>query len=123
MSDEQKARENEVFDQELSMDDLDAVAGGDALKDIGATIVPGVEKVAGAIAEALRGPDEDQSNCTKYQKRPMYGGGGFPNCVATVEDGSHCGTNDAYYDEAVDYQGLIDCAKAWRYPSGPSLRS
>ncbi len=28
MSDEQKAREDEVFDQELSMDDLDAAAGG-----------------------------------------------------------------------------------------------
>ena len=28
MSDEQKANENEVFDQELSMGDLDATAGG-----------------------------------------------------------------------------------------------
>lgn len=29
MSDEQKAREDEVFDQEISLDDLDAAAGGD----------------------------------------------------------------------------------------------
>lgn len=28
MSDEQKAQENEVFEQELSVDDLDAAAGG-----------------------------------------------------------------------------------------------
>ncbi len=29
MSDEQKARADEVFDQEISLDDLDAAAGGD----------------------------------------------------------------------------------------------
>ena len=34
--------------------------------------------------------------------------------TATVEDGSHCGVNDACHKNAIDYKGRIDCAKAWR---------
>ena len=94
MSDEQKAMENEVFDQELSLDDLDAAAGGDWLNG---------------------GPkDYETWDCINHVRRDMYGAGGFPNCAATVEDGSHCASNDACYSKAVDYQGLTDCAKAWR---------
>lgn len=114
MSDEQKVRENKVFDLELWLDDLNAVAGGGVLEDLGAAIKPEAAKAVGVILEALSVPDEDQSNCTKYQKRSMYGGSGFPNCAATVEDGSHCCTNDTCYNVAIDYQGLTDCSKAWR---------
>ncbi|MEE1158444.1 MAG: hypothetical protein UHS51_03395 [Atopobiaceae bacterium] len=100
MSDEQKAKENEVFDQELSMGDLDATAGGG---------VPGMKE--------LFGGDRDYNNldnCTNHEKRPIYGGNGFPNCAATVEDGSWCKRNDACYGCAVDYRGRTECKKAWR---------
>jgi len=101
MSDEQKAQEAEVFDQKLSMDELDAAAGGKY-------------SYVGQVLWGNGEPDADPNNCTEDHKRPMYGGGGFPNCAATVEDGSHCATNDACYSGAVSYQGLNDCAKAWR---------
>ncbi|MEE1158961.1 MAG: hypothetical protein UHS51_06015 [Atopobiaceae bacterium] len=93
MSDEQKATENEVFNQEISMDDLDAVAGG---------------------FFSLYDTDADTSNCFDADTRPIYGGGGFPNCAGTVEDGSWCGTNDACIKMAVDYKGMTDCKIAWR---------
>ena len=100
MSDEQKAREDEVFNQELSADDLDAAAGGG---------IPGLRELLGGGVR-----DRDTNNCTIYHKRPLYGGNGFPNCAATVEDGSWCKSNDACYNQAVEYQGRTDCKKAWR---------
>ena len=107
MSDDQKAREEEVFDQELSLDELDAAAGG-THDDCG-----GIGRSLGCRnGYVVR--DSDQNNCTKDHYRQIYGGGGFPNCAATVEDGSWCGTNDACYDKAVEYQGRTDCKKAWR---------
>ncbi len=96
MSDEQKAREDEVFDQELSADDLDAAAGGNW--------VDGGPK------------DDDWQNCVNHDYRQIYGGKGFPNCAATVEDGSHCESNDACFIQAVQYRGIkstVDCNKAW----------
>lgn len=107
MSDDQKAREEEVFDQELSLDELDAAAGGgDA---------DGLAEFFDALGKVLSGgkKDADTNNCTHHDYRQIYGGGGFPNC-ATVEDGSRCERNDACYSTAVDYQGMTDCAKAWR---------
>ena len=80
-------KENEVFAQEVSPDELDNVAGG---------------------------KDSDTNNCTRTHKRDIYGGNGFANCAATVGDGSWCGTNDACYSDAVDYQNMFDCSKAWR---------
>ena len=58
--------------------------------------------------------DADSENCVKDHKRNIYGGNGFPNCAATVEDGSWCERNDACYNEAVIYDGRTDCAKAWK---------
>ena len=86
---ENDPKENE---QELSTEDLDAVAGGDT------------------------GP-EDQ-NCVRQHYRNIYKGN-FPNCAATVGDGSHCGTNDACYNDAIVYTGMencsiSDCRKAWK---------
>ena len=100
MSEEQKAREDEVFNQELSLEDLDAAAGGRVLhhKD-------------NRIKEA------DLHNCIERHCRPIYGpdGNSFPYCAATVEDGSWCDSNDACYtDQSVRYEGRKDCAKAWR---------
>ena len=99
MSDEQKAKEAEVFDQKLSVEDLDAAAGGGSdCKDV---------SVCGAASEA---------NCVKILNRDIRGGGGFPNCAATVEDGSWCGHNDACYNLAVKYHNFKSgswCSKAW----------
>ena len=36
----------------------------------------------------------------------------FPNCAATVEDGSWCGRNDACLRDAVAYVGMNSCTKA-----------
>ena len=105
MSDEQKAREEEVFDQGLSLDDLDAAAGGNESAGW-----------VGGLYHALSGgpKDEDRNNCVNHDYRQIYGGGGFPHCAATVEDGSHCANNDACYSTAVEYHpSLTDRKKAW----------
>ena len=108
MSEEQKAREAEVFNQELSLEDLDAAAGGydpyqAAARDI-ATLINNADK-----KDTAEKPD-----CSRYDIRQIYGGGGFPNCAATVEDGSWCGSSDACVYIAIDYKGMTDCKKAWR---------
>ena len=99
-------REDEVFAQELSLDDLNAAAGG--------CDVP--NGFADALAFAFTGgpEDSDTSNCTNHNRRPIYSGNGFPNCSATVEDGSRCGRNDACYSAAVKYDGMGQCHKAWQ---------
>jgi hypothetical protein len=100
MSSEDRAREDDVFGQELSVEDLDAAAGG-------------VDS------------DSDIRHCVQKHARSIYEGG-FPNCAATVEDGSQCGTNDACYNDAIvywdvkgrpgdgPYAGESNCEKAWR---------
>ncbi len=85
MENDPKAKE--ILDQEVSLDDLNAVSGGD------------------------NGPEDE--GCVIQHRRNIYKGGHFPNCAATVGDGSWCGTNDACYNDAVDYQGMHDCSKAW----------
>lgn len=63
-----KLRESEVFDQELSMDDLDATAGGGEFGDCGAGF------------KELHGGDKDKNTnyCARHDKRPISDGG-FPN--------------------------------------------
>ena len=78
--------EDEVLVQPLSPDELEAVSGGDQ--------------------------DDDRINCVRYSERNIYLGG-FPNCAATVEDGSFCGSNDACYHSMVSYYILVECQKAW----------
>ena len=100
MSDEQKQREAEVFGQEVSVSDLDAISGGNMDTD---------------LEYSSNRKDSDESNCVQKHKRPIYGGGGFPNCAATVEDGSFCYRNDACYDDAIHYIGITSvhgCHKA-----------
>ena len=81
--------EKEVFIQEVSDEELQTVAGG--VDDCGWS---------------------EYTNCSTGDKRYIYSGG-FPNCAATVEDGSWCGTNDACLQSDVDYQGMNDCERAW----------
>ena len=58
--------------------------------------------------------DKDANNCVDAVFRWIYKPS-FPNCAATVEDGSHCRDNDACYGtNAIQYRGLTDCIKAWR---------
>ena len=80
-------KENEVLVQELSLEELASVAGGGDPSDV---------------------------NCTThvYGRNIYYGG--FPNCAATVEDGSWCGQNDACYNISVIYKFMADCGKAWK---------
>ncbi len=79
-------KEDEVLAQPLSPDELEAVSGGDQ--------------------------DDDRINCVRYSERNIYLGG-FPNCAATVEDGSFCSSNDACYHSMVSYYILQECQKAW----------
>lgn len=81
------AEEDKVLAQPLSPEELEAVSGGDR--------------------------DDDLTNCVRYSERNIYLGG-FPNCAATVEDGSWCDTNDACYHSMVGYYIMTECNKAWR---------
>ncbi len=102
MENDPKAKE--VLDQEVSVDELDAVAGGGSGCPYGYN---------GEHEEA------DKNNCVNEHYRNIYGGRGFPNCAATVEDGSTCSSNDACYNPSVAYTGItdgcsvLDCVKAW----------
>ncbi len=95
MENDPKAKE--VLEQEVSVDELEAVSGGIYIPSEGS-----------------------EASCLKNNCRDIYGGRGFPNCANTVEDGSHCDTNDACYNNAVVYHGftsgctISDCRKAWR---------
>ena len=89
-------REETVLGQELSPDEIEATSGGIRADSDGYNC---------AYTQAM--------NCVFSDRRYIYQGG-FPNCAATVEDGSHCGRNDACYDASVAYLDLNDCAKAWR---------
>ena len=94
MSDQEK-REQEIMNQELSPDEMETVAGGGpCLADHRASECPSWEGIT--YGRPLNRPD------------------GSMNCAATVEDGSHCETNDACYRIEVMYMGLQDCAKAWK---------
>ena len=89
MENDPKAKD--ILDQEIALDDLNAVAGGASSDD----------------------------GCVEGFTRNIYGGKGFPNCAATVEDGSWCGSNDACATIMVYYTGMkgcggSDCHKAWR---------
>ena len=96
MSDEMKKKEEEVFAQSLSDEELESVNGG--------------WRYCGSSGE--REPDEH--NCVRNHSKDIYGGAGFANCAATVEDGSWCLTNDACLHSAIIYMNMKDCSKAWR---------
>ena len=89
MENDPKAKE--VLEQEISVDDLNAVSGGS---------------------------DWEGGGCTGVYHRDIHKGG-FPNCVTTVEDGSRCGSNDACVSNQVYYTNMencffSDCSVSWR---------
>jgi hypothetical protein len=90
MSHPEKKNEEEVFLQSADDDELNGVAGGGGKE-----------------------PSEQGDSCIESHFRDIYGGSGFPNCAASVEDGSFCDTNDACYRLAVEYLGRKSCPKAW----------
>jgi len=102
MSKTEKLNEEQVFKQEIADDELEVVAGGDGTRACGKEMLG---------AREFLGIDSDTKHCVNMQYRDIYEGG-FPNCAASVEDGSWCGTNDACHNTAVDYKGMTDCSKA-----------
>ena len=88
--------ENAVFHQELSDAEMAGTVGGR-----GEEYFRNCENAA-----------QDYQHCTDLWSRNIYEGG-FPNCAATVEDGSWCGENDACYKMAIEYIHMRDCEKAW----------
>ncbi|MGX8715691.1 MAG: hypothetical protein ACSW8A_08050 [Lachnospiraceae bacterium] len=93
-------KEEKVFAQELSEEELAETAGG--------------------LFPVNSGPDPaPKDNCTESDHRDIYGGNGFPNCAASVEEGSLCWSNDACNRSAIIYTGMEDCFandcnKAWK---------
>lgn len=89
--------EKEVFEQEISEEELEDVAGGSTLRK-------------------FRSRKLDRSvsyKCTIAERRNIYDGG-FPNCAQSVEDGSFCFDNDACFSSAVKYVQMNSCTKAWQ---------
>ena len=89
--------EEEVFRREVSEEELASTDGG----------------LCGLNGFDCHQTHWDSGHCTEDWARDIYEGG-FPNCAATVEEGSWCGSNDACYTRAVDYKEMQDCKKAWR---------
>ena len=77
--------EKEVFVQDVSDEEMEAVAGGEG---------------------------ENGESCTTNDTRDIYHPS-FPNCAATVEYDSWCDTNDACRKYDVVYQNMTDCHRAW----------
>ena len=99
--------EDAVLGQELSVDEMEAAAGGNACPQ-------GQNVVTSPVNDGNRCSLTQQANCYHEEKRSIYSGG-FPNCAATVENGSWCSTNDACYtSNAIRYTGMKDCTKAWK---------
>jgi len=100
MSEEEKKQEEQVFNQKLSAEDLDAAAGG--FMDCGETSYCGDSRIS--------------IGCSDANRRPMYGpdGNQFPFCAATVEEGSCCWSNDGCKYTSVVYEGMRSCDRAHR---------
>ncbi len=81
-------REEAVFSRELSESDLVASAGG-ARKD-----------------------EPWNDTCRSAVKWYIYDTN-FPDCNATVESGSWCGSNDACYSSAIVYPDMKSCGRSW----------
>ena len=77
--------EKEIFEQKISEEEMNSVAGGSG---------------------------ESNDECDIAHQRDIYAGG-FPNCAATVEKDSWCANNDACAFDAVEYTNMKDCSRAW----------
>ena len=96
--------ESDVFDQSVSEEEL-AFASGGSSYPCGSISEKNCEEVW---------REEPTDNCSHNMYRDIYGGNGFANCAATVEDGSFCYDNDACYRIQVKYTNRKDCWKAWQ---------
>jgi hypothetical protein len=93
MSKTEKLNEEQIFMQEVDDGELKTVTGGE-------------------VCENGQWFEKDR-NCTKMETRRIYGGKGFPNCAATVEEGSWCGYNDACTWKAVVYTDTKRCTNSF----------
>ena len=89
--------EDKVFSQKVSEDELNSISAGFCGDSSG-----------GCSWWAY----DQHEHCTEVYHRHIYEGE-FPNCAATVEDGSWCGSNDACYGDEVIYVDMEHCGKAW----------
>ena len=91
--------EEEVFRQEVSFEELELVASGNEID---------------TTKDCTQVYSEDwKTRCTSEWYRSIVNPQ-FPNCAATVEEGSWCNDSDACWRTAVVYTGMIDCEKAWK---------
>lgn len=87
--------EEQIFAQELSEEELELVSGG-------VVVYPDCDKPSAWESE----------HCVNFSVRHIYEYR-FPNCAATVEDGSYCGSNDACVLNEVVYRDMTSCCAAW----------
>lgn len=92
--------EADVFAQEISDDELEAVYGGRG----------GAVTLCGLNGRAC--DNNAHENCVRNYNRDINFGG-FPNCAATVEEDSWCSSNDACVFDDVRYTNMDSCNKAW----------
>ena len=94
MSNPEKKNEDEVFLEEVDDNEVEAAAGGNLFSY----------------------PDEENDhNCVNDHFREIYfADGSFPNCAASVEDGSWCSDNDACVGWAVVYYRMKECSNCYR---------
>ena len=90
--------EKDVFSQELSKEELAQVAGGASLEE-----TPCLQSFNRYL---YKGCDSNWARPIDIPK--------FPNCAATVEDGSFCWSADACFEQAVMYGPMRNCTKAWK---------
>ena len=84
-----KQTEEKIFKEEVSEEELKAVSG--------------------AGHDCLGSPHD----CAENHFHNIYERG-FPDCQATVEDGSWCSSADACFSSAIEYVGMKECKKAWK---------
>lgn len=70
-----------------------------------------LENVSGGCSDHTH--DKNPNNCYNCYFHNIYNGTGIADCAATVEENSHCVTNDACYQNAVVYWNMSECKKAW----------
>ena len=97
----------EVFKQELSEEELEMAAGG------GLDICSKVMRLALCGMNGGGGDLPADYQCRNCYSRDIYRDG-FPNCSATVEDGSWCSSNDACFFSSTYYENMQECHKAWK---------
>ena len=79
-------------------------------QDVSEEELPGISR---GRSETYSLAEPEYEHCDDNYYRYIYRGG-FPNCAATVEDGSWCWNSDACYGDGVVYKDMTECKKAWK---------